>query len=174
MIIRKSFSKFSNKKTILIGSLSLVLIGSGAAATQASFNDSGNMQITAQSASLYLSTWEMFDSPSFYDVLPNQTYTDVGSLSNWCSCNIETAAAIDMANVKDPAILDATTMTLKIDGVLVYSGKMRNLNSGPIRLPPGGTVPMEISINSNTSVLTKSQSLNSIPIKFQTKSIPSL
>lgn len=175
MIIRKSFYKFATKKAILLGAVSLLLIGSGAAATQASFNDSGNAQITAQSTSMTVWEWGIFDSIYFNDILPNQVYTDSGTFMNLCSCNVDTVATIDMTKVSDPAILNATTMTLKINGTTVYSGNMRSLNSIPYRVSAGGSVPIELSINiTNINSLTKAHILNSVPIKFTSISSPAL
>lgn len=175
MIIRENFSKFAAKKAILLGAVSLLLIGSGVAATQASFNDSGDIQVTAESASMMVWEWGIFDSIYFNDILPNQVYTDSGTFTNLCNCNIETVATIDMTKVSDPAILDATTITLKMNGTTVYNGNMRSLNSVPYRTGPVGSIPIELSINiTNINSLTKAHILNSVPIKFTSISVPPL
>lgn len=175
MIIRKSFSKFATKKAILLGAVSLLLIGSGAAATQASFNDSGSTQITGSAPSLYIWDWGVFEYPTFNDVMPNQSVSASSTFTNFCNCNIEASPKLSLADIPDQAILDATTITIKINGTSIYNGPLRNISSSAgIRLGPSAAVPIEVTVTVDHSRLNQNQIMNKVPIKFQVKSIPSL
>lgn len=170
--------KIDSKKTILLSFTSALLaIAGGITATQASFTDSpGTVHVQGQSLGLMILPWQYGDSFTVNGLTTNQPQTLSSTISFMSDGPyFQIVMKIDSGAIVDKTFINATTVTAKIDGVTVYNGPLNSLSTTPIILggppPQKSTVPIELTVKTNTTTLNKNQLLNSVPVKFEARTV---
>lgn len=170
--------KIDSKKTILLSFASaLIAIAGGITATQASFTDSpGTLNVQGMTTGLFVYPWQYGDSFTVNGLTTNQPQTISSRIVSIAEGPyFQIVMKIDSNAIVDKTFINVTTVTAKIDGITVYDGPLNNLSTTPLILggpsPQKSTVPIELTIKTNTATLNKNQILNSVPVKFEARTV---